>query len=188
MDDGALGQVAQRCWGISPWRTSEATLTWAWTPCSRSICWSRDWIRWTQRSLPTSLILGFCEDQKCLWWSKLKGCCNWYERYISKHVEVIVEVNNSCAWQCGYCTKTRVWGNKGGQCLHKYMSSSAHVYESQKSRTILQKTAKQNWTSLSWLHRRRRRLRKCDDLPRTALTQWYKRNQATETPAPYSLN
>lgn len=44
--------------GLPP---SEATWTWAWAPCSLWLCWSRGWVKGTQRSLPNPTILKFCE-------------------------------------------------------------------------------------------------------------------------------
>lgn len=41
-----------------PWKASKATCTWSWLPCSGCLCLRRGWTRWTQRSLPTSAILG----------------------------------------------------------------------------------------------------------------------------------
>ena len=43
-----------------PWKSSKPAWTWAWAPICGCLCWNRGWSRWTQRSLPTSSILGFC--------------------------------------------------------------------------------------------------------------------------------
>lgn len=41
----------------SPWGPSKAAWMGSWAPCSRCLCLSRGWSRWTQRALPTSAIL-----------------------------------------------------------------------------------------------------------------------------------
>jgi len=51
--------------GSPPWRPSEVTGTWPWSPCCGCFCWSRGWDRWTQRALPTSAILRLCYSSKC---------------------------------------------------------------------------------------------------------------------------
>lgn len=50
-------------WGLFPGDIQ--TLPGCGSPCSGCPWWSRGWVKWTQRALPASAILGFCVTLSC---------------------------------------------------------------------------------------------------------------------------
>jgi len=56
-DGRALAWAAQRGCGVSSLEICRST----WALCSGCTCWSRGWDGWTQRSLPSSDLLWFCD-------------------------------------------------------------------------------------------------------------------------------
>jgi len=111
--------------GSPPWGSPDVAWLWAWAPCSGWHCWSRGWPRGTQRSLPASAILCFCDSLKFLDRKAL----------VKYHLNIIILLDfkiNYESWNTGIGSYVQWSQNKSTIKQNSWHKSETRKHERQK--------------------------------------------------------